>query len=69
MSFYKNWKDFTSYKTFMWADSHDTREAENREVRRWMEKENKIDRKREKKEYIDTIKKLVNFCKMRDPRY
>jgi hypothetical protein len=53
----------------MWADSQDTREAPNRDVRRWMEKENKIDRKREKKEYIDTIKKLVNFCKMRDPRY
>ena len=53
----------------MWADSQDTREASNRDERRWMEKENKIDRKKAKKEYIDTIKKLVNFCKMRDPRY
>ena len=43
----------------MWADSHDTREAEDRDERRWMEKENKIDRKLEKAEYVETIKRLV----------
>ena len=59
MSFYRLWKNFSSYKNFMWADSHDTREAENRDERRWMEKENKIDRKLEKAEYVETIKRLV----------
>ena len=48
---------------------YDTREAPNRDVRRYMEKENKVERKKEKKEYIETIKELVSFVKGRDPRY
>ena len=58
-----------SYKSFGFVDVYDTREAPNRDVRRYMEKENKVERKKEKKEYIETIKELVSFVKGRDPRY
>lgn len=34
-----------------------------------MEKENLKERKKEKKNYLDTIKKLVNYCQNKDPRY
>lgn len=34
-----------------------------------MEKENKKERQKEKKNYIKTIKDLVAFLKKRDPRY
>ena len=34
-----------------------------------MEKDNKKERVKEKKKYVDTIKELVEFVKKRDPRY
>ena len=36
--FYSEWEAFNSYKSFMWADEHNLKEAENRYVRREMEK-------------------------------
>ena len=44
-------------------------EAENRQIRRAMEAENKSDRKEQRKEYNDTVRRLVAYVKRRDPRY
>jgi DnaJ family protein A protein 5 len=44
----------------MWADEYDSRDAENRWVRRQMEKENEDRRKKEKREYVQTVKQLGN---------
>jgi DnaJ family protein A protein 5 len=35
--FYENWENFTTYKTFVWIEEYDTREAENRWVKRRMQ--------------------------------
>ena len=42
---------------------------EGRFVRRIIERENNKFRKKEKKTYLETIKKIVDFCQKRDPRY
>ena len=38
LKFYEDWQNFTTYKTFVWVDDWDTREAPNRYVKREMEK-------------------------------
>lgn len=69
LEFYNFWSNFSTYKSFSWADTYDAREAPNRYVRRQIDKENLKERKKERKNYITTIKKLIEFCKRRDPRY
>lgn len=44
LRFYEDWENFTTYKTFVWSEEWDTREANNRWMRREMEKENKKQR-------------------------
>ena len=34
LRFYDDWENFTTYKTFVWAEDYDTREAPNRYVKR-----------------------------------
>ena len=69
LNFYEDWDNFTTYKTFAWIEDYDTRDAENRWVRREMEKENKKQRLTEKKNYIKTIRDLVGYIRKRDPRF
>jgi DnaJ family protein A protein 5 len=69
MKFYEDWSNFTTYKTFVWKEEWDTKEAPNRYIRREMEKENKKERLKEKKHYLKTIKDLIDYLKKRDPRY
>lgn len=70
VEFYDYWENnFVSCKTFGWADKYNPNEAENRYVKRLIDKENKKERNRAKKHYMDTIKQLVEFAKKRDPRY
>ena len=69
LKFYEDWDNFTTYKTFAWIEDYDTRDAENRWVRREMEKENKKQRLTEKKNYIKTIRDLVGYIRKRDPRF
>lgn len=37
LSFYDDWENFTTYKTFAWSEEYDTRDAENRWVKRRMQ--------------------------------
>lgn len=69
LKFFEDWANFTTYKSFIWIDEYDTKQAPNRYVRREMEKENKKQRQKEKKHYLKTIKDLVEYLKKRDPRY
>lgn len=66
--FYRTWDSFSSFKTFSFADRWNLAEAPNREYRRYMEKENKKERAKVKKEFNSTIRELVAFVKKRDPR-
>lgn len=67
-SFYAFWESFLSAKTFAYADKWNLAEAPNREVRRLMEKENKKERAKVKKDFNNNVRELVAFVKKRDPR-
>lgn len=66
--FYKGVDGFVSKKAFAYADKWNLGEAPNRDTRRAMEKENKRERARAKKEFNTLVRELVAFVKKRDPR-
>ena len=69
LRFYEDWDNMTTYKSFVWKEEWDTKQAPNRWVRREMEKQNKKERQKERKFYIKTVKDLISYLKKRDPRY
>lgn len=66
--FYARWEAFATCRSFYWADKHQFASADCRKVRRMMEDENRKERKRAKREYLDDVKRLLTFVKRRDPR-
>lgn len=66
--FYAVWEAFTSAKTFAFADKWNLAEAPSRDYRRPMERENKRERAKVRKEFNSTVRELVSFVKKRDPR-
>ncbi|KAN0064958.1 hypothetical protein ACQY0O_002016 [Thecaphora frezii] len=67
--FYAVWLNFQSRKSFGWMDQHDLRDAPERRVKRWMEKENKKGRDAARREYNETVRSLAAFVRKRDPRF
>lgn len=68
-SFYAAWGGFSTSKSYFWEDKYNLTEAEDRRVRRLMEKENKKLREDAVREFNDTVRMLVAFVRKRDPRY
>lgn len=68
-NFYQKWTHFQTKRTFSSMDKYKSSDAENREHRRYLEKENKKLRDSMKKEYNETVRSLALFCRKRDPRY
>eukprot|EP00933_Yihiella_yeosuensis_P022607 TRINITY_DN17787_c0_g1_i1.p1 TRINITY_DN17787_c0_g1~~TRINITY_DN17787_c0_g1_i1.p1 ORF type:complete len:579 (-),score=213.30 TRINITY_DN17787_c0_g1_i1:103-1839(-) len=68
-AFYRNWTEFTSRKAFGHADQWNPKEAQNRQVRRAMEQENKKARQAAKKEFNAEVRQVVSFVQKRDPRW
>ncbi|CAN8067281.1 unnamed protein product [Agarophyton chilense] len=66
--FYQEWEPFSSSKSFGFADKWNLADAPNREYRRAMEKENKRQRAKLKKEFNNDVRELVKFVKKRDHR-
>ncbi|CAK8997850.1 unnamed protein product [Durusdinium trenchii] len=67
-AFYRHWLEFCSRKAFGHADQWNPKEAQNRQVRRAMEQENKKARQAAKKEFNAEVRQLVKFVQKRDPR-
>ncbi|KAJ2161346.1 hypothetical protein GGF46_001524 [Coemansia sp. RSA 552] len=67
--FYSFWTTFSTRKSFGWFDRYRLSDAENRQVRRLMEKENKRLREKARREFVDTVQNLAAWLKKRDPRY
>ncbi|KAJ2895548.1 hypothetical protein IWW38_002276, partial [Coemansia aciculifera] len=67
--FYDFWTTYSTRKSFGWFDKFKLSEAENRQIRRLMEKENKNLRDKAKREFVETVQKLASWLKRRDPRY
>lgn len=67
--FYNYWGNFTTNRTFSWADAYNPSEAPNRKVRRLIEVENTKERNKQRKAYNDVIITLIDYIKKRDPRW
>jgi DnaJ family protein C protein 2 len=67
-AFYKFWFGFESWRDFSNLGEHDTSQAEYREEKRWMERQNKSVVAKAKKTEMARVQDLVNRAYARDPR-
>ncbi|CAJ2664642.1 unnamed protein product [Trifolium pratense] len=67
-AFYSYWLGFSTVMDFCWVDEYDAMAGPNRKSRRLMEEENNKVRRKAKREYNDTVRRLADFVKKRDKR-
>lgn len=68
-TFYASWAGFSTRKTFAWRDRYRASDAEDRRMRRLIDKENRRAREEGVREFNDAVRALVAFVRKRDPRY
>eukprot|EP01089_Gocevia_fonbrunei_P017849 TRINITY_DN5919_c0_g1_i3.p1 TRINITY_DN5919_c0_g1~~TRINITY_DN5919_c0_g1_i3.p1 ORF type:complete len:207 (+),score=62.63 TRINITY_DN5919_c0_g1_i3:472-1092(+) len=66
--FYNFWFNFTSWRDFSYLDEYEPEQAEVREEKRWMERQNEKDRAKRKKEENLRINTLVENAYKKDWR-
>ena len=66
--FYDFWYNFDSWREFSYLDEEDKEKGEDRDERRWIDKQNKAERAAKKKEESARIRKLVDTAYKLDPR-
>lgn len=66
--FYSFWYDFESWREFSYLDEEEKEKGENREERKWIEKQNKAARQKRKKDEMARIRLLVDNAYACDPR-
>ncbi|KAL5278168.1 DNAJC2 family protein [Megaselia abdita] len=67
-SFYNFWYDFESWREFSYLDEEDKEKGQDRDERRWIEKENRAARLKRKKEEMARIRTLVDLAFNNDKR-
>ncbi|KAG7169401.1 DnaJ subfamily C member 2-like [Homarus americanus] len=58
--FYGFWYDFESWREFSYLDEEEKEKGQDREERRWIEKQNKVERARRRKEEMARLRRLVD---------
>lgn len=67
-SFYEFWYNFQSWREFSYLDEEDKEKGENRDERRWLDRQNKAARQQRKKAENQRIRQLVDNAYNCDPR-
>lgn len=66
--FYHFWYSFDSWREYSYLDEEEKEKGENREERRWIEKQNRAARQKRKREEMQRIRQLVDTAYACDPR-
>lgn len=66
--FYNFWYNFESWREFSYWDSEAKESGQDRDERRWIDKQNKADRAKKKKDEMARIRRLVDLAYDLDPR-
>lgn len=66
--FYEFWYNFQSWREFSYLDEEDKDKGENRDERRWLDKQNKAARQQRKKAENQRVRQLVDNAYNCDPR-
>lgn len=66
--FYDFWYNFQSWREYSYLDEEDKEKGQDRDERRWIDKQNKTMRLKKKKEEMARIRQLVDLAYNNDPR-
>ncbi|CAH8554197.1 unnamed protein product [Schistosoma rodhaini] len=68
LKFYDFWEEYDTCRDYSYLDEEDKEKGEDRETRRAIERQNRIERARRRNEEVNNVRNIVLLAKENDPR-